>query len=330
VKILSFPEVRMRRLRKNSVIRALFGETMLNRFNLVYPIFVDESIDHRMVIKSMPSQYRQSLKTLADEIENVVSLGISSVMLFGIPRVKDESGSSASVRNGIIQKAVKNLKSSFGDSLIIITDVCLCEYTTHGHCGVLKGARVLNDETLNVLAKVAISHAEAGADIVAPSSMMDGQVSKIRNALDRKEFTDVSIMSYSAKFASSFYRPFREAADSKPAFGDRKSYQMNYSSVTEALREIELDIDEGTDVVMIKPALAYLDVIREARDRFFLPLAAYNVSGEYSMIKNAAKQGLINEREAVLEVLTAIRRAGADIIVTYHAKDVAEWLHEGS
>lgn len=327
---MSFPQVRMRRLRKNSTVRKLFSKMMLSRFNFVYPIFIDENIDNRKAIKSMPFQYRQSLKTLTNEVESLVSLGITSVMLFGIPRVKDENGLSAYAKNGIIQKAIRSLKSNFGDSIVVITDVCLCEYTSHGHCGVVRKGRVLNDETLDVLAKIAVSHAEVGADIVAPSGMMDGQVSKIRNALDVREFVDVSIMSYSAKFASSFYSPFREAADSKPAFGDRRGYQMNYANINEALREVELDISEGVDAVIVKPALAYLDVIHAVRNRFLIPLAAFNVSGEYSTVKNASKQGLIDERDAVLEILTSIKRAGADIIITYHAKDAAKWLQETS
>jgi porphobilinogen synthase len=318
----------MRRLRKNSAVRRLLKETSLDVSNLVYPIFVDECIDNKTQIKYMPYQYKHSLKTIVDEVEDVVSLGISAVVLFGIPKVKDDGGSSAYAKNGIVQKVVKLLRSNFSDSLVIITDVCLCEYTLRGHCGLLKRDVVMNDETLNVLTKIAASHAEAGADVVAPSSMMDGQVSRIRDVLDTRGFLNTSILSYSTKFASSFYKPFREAVDSKPAFGDRKNYQMNYANMKEALREVELDVSEGADIVMVKPALAYLDIVKAIKDRFSIPLAAYNVSGEYSMVKYASKLGLLEEKESVLEILIAIRRAGADIIITYHAKDVAKWLNE--
>ena len=321
--------MRMRRLRKNSAVRRLLKETSLDVSNLVYPIFVDECIDNKTQIKYMPYQYKHSLKTIVDEVEDVVSLGISAVVLFGIPKVKDDGGSSAYAKNGIVQKVVKLLRSNFSDSLVIITDVCLCEYTLRGHCGLLKRDVVMNDETLNVLTKIAASHAEAGADVVAPSSMMDGQVSRIRDVLDTRGFLNTSILSYSTKFASSFYKPFREAVDSKPAFGDRKNYQMNYANMKEALREVELDVSEGADIVMVKPALAYLDIVKAIKDRFSIPLAAYNVSGEYSMVKYASKLGLLEEKESVLEILIAIRRAGADIIITYHAKDVAKWLNEG-
>ena len=319
----------MTRLRKISAVRRLSGGTSLSVSNFVYPIFVDENIVNKKPIKSMPSQYRHSLKTLVDEVKEVVSLGIPAVILFGIPKVKNDVGSVAYAKNGVIQRAVKLLKSNFGDTLAVITDVCLCEYTSHGHCGILKESSVVNDETVAALAKIAVSHAEAGVDIVAPSSMMDGQVSRIRDVLDEGGFTNVSILAYSAKFASSFYRPFREAVDSKPAFGDRKSYQMGYTNAEESLREVGLDITEGADIVMVKPALAYLDVIKMVKGVFSIPLAAFNVSGEYSMIKHASRIGLIDEKEAVLEILTAIKRAGADIIVTYHAKDVAKWLNEG-
>lgn len=323
---VSFPAVRMRRLRKPS-IRNLLTE-IISPSNLVYPIFVEEKITDRRPINAMPGQFRQSLKTLVDEVEEVISLGIPSVFLFGIPSNKNESGSSAHVKNGVIQKATKLLKSNFGDSIVIITDVCLCEYTSHGHCGIIRKGQIMNDETLDVLAKIAVSHAESGVDVVAPSSMMDGQVSSIRKALDEEGLSETPIISYSAKFASSFYGPFREAADSKPSFGDRRGYQMNYASINEALREVELDINEGADIVMVKPALAYLDVINAVKMRFLAPLAAFNVSGEYSMVKLAAKQGWLKEKDAVLEVLTAIKRAGADIIITYHAKDATKWLKE--
>lgn len=318
----------MRRLRKPSIRKLLTD--VISPSNLVYPIFVEEKITDRRPINTMPGQFRHSLQTLVDEVEEVTSLGISSVILFGIPGNKSESGSLAYEKNGVIQKAVKLLKSNFGDSVVMITDVCLCGYTSHGHCGIIRKGQVVNDETLDRLAKIAVSHAESGVDIVAPSSMMDGQVFSIRRALDEEGFSETPIISYSAKFASSFYGPFREAADSKPSFGDRIGYQMNYAGVIEALREVELDIDEGADVVMVKPALLYLDVINAVKMKFHVPLAAFNVSGEYSMVKLAAKQGWLKERDAVLEVLTAIKRAGADVIITYHAKDVAKWLKEGN
>lgn len=318
----------MRRLRK-PLIRKLLTE-VINPSNLVYPIFVEEKITDRRPINTMPGQFRQSLKTLVDEVEEVTSFGIPSVILFGIPSNKNESGSSAYVRNGVIQKATKLLKSNFGDSVAVITDVCLCEYTSHGHCGIIRNGQIVNDETLDVLAKIAVSHAESGADIVAPSSMMDGQVSSVRKGLDEGKFSETPILSYSAKFASSFYGPFREAADSKPSFGDRRGYQMNNAGVNEALREVELDINEGADVVMVKPALIHLDIINAVKMKFHVPLAAFNVSGEYSMVKLASKQGWLKERDAVLEVLMAIKRAGADIIITYHAKDAAKWLKEGN
>lgn len=327
---MSFPSVRMRRLRKNFTVRRLLKETSLAVSNLVYPIFVDECIDNKTQIEHMPSQYRHSPKSIVNEIDDVISLGIPAVVLFGIPKIKNDAGSSAYAKNGVVQKAVRLLRSNFNDSLVIITDVCLCEYTSHGHCGLLREGMVMNDKTLSVLAKIATSHAESGVDIVAPSSMMDGQVLRIRDALDKGGFSNTPILSYSTKFASSFYRPFREAVNSKPAFGDRKSYQMNYANMKETLREVELDISEGVDMVVVKPALTYLDVIRSISDRFSIPVAAYNVSGEYSMIKYASKNGLLDEKETVLEVLTAIKRAGADIIITYHAKDVAGWLNEGT
>lgn len=318
----------MRRLREPS-IRKLLTE-VVSTSNLVYPIFVDEKSTDRRPIDAMPGQFRQSLKTLVDEVEGVTSLKIPSVILFGIPSNKNELGSAAYEKSGIIQRATKLLKSNFGDSVAVITDVCLCEYTSHGHCGIVRNGKIVNDETLDVLAKIATSHAESGADVIAPSSMMDGQVSSIRKSLDMEGFSETPILSYSAKFASSFYGPFREAADSKPSFGDRRGYQMNYASLDEALKEVELDINEGADVVMVKPALAYLDVINAVKTKFHVPLAAFNVSGEYSMVKLAAKQGWLEERDVVLEVLTAIKRAGADIIITYHAKDVVKWLKEGN
>lgn len=274
----------------------------------------------------MPGQYRLPLSEVRDEALEVVSLGIPAVILFGIPEHKDEVGSEAYNSEGIIQRAVGEIKDEVGDDLVVITDVCLCEYTSHGHCGVVEDGEILNDPTLELLAKEAVSHAEAGADIVAPSDMMDGRVAKIREALDDAGYENVAIMSYAAKYASSFYGPFRDAAKSAPAFGDRRSYQMDPANANEALREVYLDIQEGADIVMVKPALAYLDIITRVKERFRMPTAAYNVSGEYAMVKAASQAGYIDEKSLVLEILTSIKRAGADMILTYHAKDVASWL----
>jgi len=274
----------------------------------------------------MPGVFRLSVDLAVKDVEEASELGIPAVILFGIPSKKDDVGSSAYSRDGVIQSAVRRIKSTFGGRVAVITDLCLCEYTSHGHCGIVEGGELLNDETLKVLAKVAVSHAEAGADIVAPSGMVDGQVEAIREALDDAGYSSTAIMAYSAKFASSFYSPFREAADSAPKVGDRRGYQMDYSNPDEAIREISLDVDEGADIVMVKPALAYLDVIRRAKDTFNIPLAAYNVSGEYSLIKAAAERGWVAEKDLTLEILTAIKRAGADLIITYHAKDAVRWL----
>lgn len=304
----------------------MVGETVLTTNNLIYPMFIEEGIEAPVPIHSMPGQFRLTPKGAVAEAKDVVALGIPAVILFGIPRSKDEGGTSAYARNGIVQQTVRAIKEDVGSQLVVITDVCLCQYTSHGHCGIVRGGTILNDPTLDVLKKVALSHADAGADMVAPSGMIDGQVKAIREALDQSGFTDILIMAYSAKHASCFYGPFREAASSAPVFGDRRSYQMDHRNPSEALREVELDIDEGADIVMVKPALAYLDLIYRVKTRFGLPTAAYNVSGEYSMIKAASERGWIDERSAVLEVLTAIRRAGAGLILTYFAKDVAEWL----
>ncbi len=323
-----FPRVRLRRLRRTEKLREMVGETTLQPSDLIYPVFVDETLSRRVPIESMPGQWRLPLEELPALAEEMVSLGIPAVMLFGIPARKDARGSGAADAEGVVQRAVRELKRTSGDELVVITDVCLCEYTSHGHCGVVEGGEVLNDPTLEVLARVAVSHAEAGADIVAPSDMMDGRVGAIRQALDDAGFERVGIMSYSAKYASSFYSPFRDAARSSPAFGDRRSYQMDFRNAREALREVELDIAEGADIVMVKPALAYLDVISKVRESFRVPVAAYNVSGEYAMIKAAAAAGYLEERSAVMEVLTAIKRAGADLILSYHAPDVARWLQE--
>ncbi|MER3397373.1 MAG: porphobilinogen synthase [Chloroflexota bacterium] len=322
-----FPAVRLRRLRRTTALRELVQETRLSVKDLIYPLFIIEGRGTRQEIESMPGQYRWSLDLLPAEVEAIARLGIRAVLLFGIPAHKDEVGSGAWAEDGIIQRAVKVIKGLVPD-LTVICDVCLCEYTSHGHCGVVRDGYVQNDETLELLARTAVSQAAAGADIVAPSDMMDGRVGAIRRALDEAGFGQVTIMAYSAKYASAFYGPFREAAGSAPQFGDRRAYQMDPPNVREALREVELDIAEGADIIMVKPALAYLDVIRVVRQRFDHPLAAYNVSGEYAMVKAAARNGWLDERRAALEILYGIKRAGADLIITYHAKDVARWLKE--
>ena len=320
-----FPTVRLRRTRQNEKMRGLIRETHLNVDQLIYPVFIAEGIDSPHEIPSIPGIVQWPLKQIGREVERVAELGIPAVLLFGIPNEKDELGSQAYASEGIIQQSIRAIKKISPETLVI-TDVCLCEYTSHGHCGVIRNGDVQNDESLELLARMALSHAEAGADIVAPSDMMDGRVGAIRHALDEHGFKGTPIMAYSAKFASGFYGPFREAAGSAPQFGDRRSYQMDPANGREALREVALDIEEGADIVMVKPALSYLDIIRQVRDRFDLPVAAYNVSGEYSMIKAAAQNGWIDEQRIVLEVLTAIRRAGADMIITYFAPEVAEWL----
>jgi porphobilinogen synthase len=314
----------MRRLRK-AKLRGIFSETWVRKDNLIVPIFIDENIKKPVEINSMPSYFRIPLSAVCDEIIECMELGLKAFILFGIPSYKDEMGSSAYDKNGVIQQALRQIRKDCGDA-VIITDVCLCEYTSHGHCGVVRDGEILNDPTLELIAKTALSHVEAGADIVAPSGMMDGMVKAIREKLDDQGFTDIPIMSYSAKYASNFYSPFREAADSGFAFGDRKSYQMDIHNTDEAMREIEHDIKEGADIVMVKPALAYLDVIRRAKETFNVPLAAYNVSGEYSMVKAAEKQGWLDGKAIAYEILTAIRRAGAALIVTYHAKELSEML----
>ncbi|MBI2859934.1 MAG: porphobilinogen synthase [Chloroflexi bacterium] len=322
-----FPHLRLRRLRRTAPLRALVRETTLDAGDLIYPLFVEEGVDIKQEIASMPGISRFSPDKLSGEAEEIARLGIPGVILFGIPQHKDESGSSAFDPQGVVQQAVRAIKSAAPD-LLVFTDVCLCEYTSHGHCGIVHGQSVDNDRTLPLLGRMAVSHAEAGADVVAPSDMMDGRVRAIREALDGAGFQHIPILSYAAKFASAFYGPFREAADSTPQFGDRRSYQMDPPNGREALREVALDLAEGADMVMVKPALAYLDVIRRVRDEFNCPLAAYNVSGEYAMIKAAAQQGCLDERATVLETLIAIRRAGADFILSYHAKDVARWLKQ--
>lgn len=302
----------------------MFRETSLSFENLITPIFVDEKIKEKKPIESMPDYYRIPLETVEKEVEECIEKGLKSFILFGIPSYKDEMGSSAFDRDGVIQKAVRRIKSEFPDA-VVITDVCLCEYTIHGHCGVVRDGEILNDETLPLISKTAVSHAESGADIVAPSGMMDGMVKAIREALDNAGFDSVPIMSYSAKYASNFYSPFRDAAESGFKFGDRKSYQMDIHNAREAMREIELDVREGADIIMVKPALLYLDIIRMARDRFNLPIAAYNVSGEYSMVKAAIMRGWLS-KEVIYEILVSIKRAGADLIITYHSKEIAEML----
>jgi porphobilinogen synthase len=320
-----FPQLRLRRLRKTEMLRKLIQENRVDIGDLLYPLFVVEGKGIKQAVSAMPGIFRFSPDQLPPEIEEIAGLKIPAVLLFGIPEHKDELGSSAYDPEGVVPQAVKTIKHA-APELLVITDVCLCEYTSHGHCGVVVGDQIDNDQTLPLLAKIALCHAEAGADIVAPSDMMDGRVKAIRAILDENGFQHLPILSYAAKYASAFYGPFREAAESAPQFGDRRSYQMDYHNRREALREIEQDINEGADIIMIKPALAYLDVIRQARNTFNCPLAAYNVSGEYAMVKAAADQGWLDEKQIVMEILTAIKRAGADIILTYHAKDVARWL----
>ncbi len=317
---------RMRRLRRSDTLRAMVRETRLAPTDFIYPIFVTHGRGVRDPIASMPGQSRLSVDQLAREAAELSSLDIPAILLFGLPASKDAQGSEAWAADGIIQQAVRELKDA-DPELVVITDVCLCEYTDHGHCGLLDDqGRVINDASVELLAQTAVSQAEAGADIIAPSDMMDGRIGVIREALDESGFAELTLLSYAAKFASAFYGPFREAADSAPAFGDRRAYQMDPANGREALRAIERDLAEGADMVMVKPALAWLDVVRDARLRFDVPLAAYNVSGEYSMVKAAAANGWIDEERIVLETLTGIRRAGADLILTYHAKDAARWL----
>ncbi|MDO8683106.1 MAG: porphobilinogen synthase [Armatimonadota bacterium] len=324
---MTFPITRQRRLRTNEAIRRMVRETELSINDLIYPIFVRNGLDVKLEIPSMPGAYHFSIDALAKEVDEVRRLGIPAVLLFGLPANKDEYGSEAYAAEGIVQRAVRAIKTE-APNLIVITDVCLCEYTSHGHCGVVEGNKVVNDKSVELIARTALSHAEAGADIVAPSDMMDGRVAAIRETLDESGFVDTAIMAYSAKYASAFYGPFRDAADSAPQFGDRKSYQMDPANRREAIREIALDLEEGADIVMVKPALSYLDIISDARSISDIPIAAYNVSGEYSMVKAAAANGWIDEQRVVMEILTSIKRAGADIILTYHAKDVANWLGE--
>lgn len=324
---MAFPRHRMRRLRQSEPLRRMVRETRLSSSDLIYPLFVTEGRDRRQEIGSMPGQYRLSVDLLVKEAAEVKLLGIPAVILFGIPERKDERGTSGYDPKGIVQRAVRALKDQV-PGLFVITDVCIDEYTSHGHCGLVKDGRILNDETLECLRAMARTHAQAGADMVAPSDMMDGRVAAIREELDREGFVDLPIMAYAAKFASCFYAPFRDAADSSPKFGDRRSYQIDPANAREALREIELDAEEGADIVLVKPALPFLDVIAAARARTSLPIAAYQVSGEYSMIKAAARAGWLDEPRAIIESLLSIKRAGADLILTYFAKDATRLLNE--
>lgn len=317
-----FPVTRLRRLRGTPALREMFRETVLTRSDLIYPLFIVEGEGIKNEISSMPGQFQMSVDNILRECEELQNLGILSVLLFGIPLEKDELGSGAYDENGIIQRATREIKANFPD-MLVITDVCLCEYTSHGHCGVVEDGYVRNDETLELLVKEAVGHARSGADVIAPSDMMDGRIGAIRKALDVEGFVNTPIMAYSAKYSSAFYGPFREAAESAPQFGDRKTYQMDPGNSDEAMREIALDIREGADIVMVKPAISYLDVIRRAKVEFNTPVAAYNVSGEFSMVKAAAANGWIDGEKAMMEMLTSIKRAGADVIITYFAKEAA-------
>jgi len=322
---------RPRRLRRSSALRNLVRETKLSVHDFILPLFVNEKLDHRRAIASMPGVFQLSVKEIADEARAAQDLGLQAILLFGIPEQKDEQATGAYAENGVIQQALRAIKSKCPE-LVAITDVCLCEYMSHGHCGVTRidgdHFHVLNDESVELLVKTSLSHATAGADMVAPSDMMDGRIGAIREALDSAGFDQTGIISYAAKFASVFYGPFRDAAESPPQFGDRRSYQMDIANANEALREVALDIEEGADIVMIKPALPYLDILWRVHGRFGKPTAVYNVSGEYAMVKSAAEKGLLDEQAAVLEIMTALKRAGADIIVTYWARELAKWLRE--
>ena len=322
-----FPKVRLRRLRRNPAIRQLLQETRISVKDFIHPVFVKEGISAAEESRAMSGVRKFPLSGLVEEIQECYELGIRAFIIFGIPSFKDESGSSAFDRNGIVQQSIESLRKAFGDQIVIISDVCLCQYTLSGHCGILRGSRVENDQSLDLLARIAVSHANSGSDMVAPSAMMDGQVTAIREALDDNGFTDTIIMGYSAKHASSLYSPFREISDSTPSLGDRKTYQMSFLNHREALREVMMDVQEGADIVMVKPAVPYLDLIRKVREMTNLPLCAFSVSGDYAMIKAASSQGLIDEKQAVHEMLTSIKRAGADILITYHAKLVSQLLN---
>ena len=324
---MSFPVHRPRRLRKTELLRGVVRENRLSAASFVYPLFVCPGSGVRQDVNSMPGVFQQSADKIVEDCREVESLGIPGVILFGLPETKDPRAASSLQKNGVVQRAIEAIRKA-RLNLVVITDVCLCEYTDHGHCGVIENGEVANDATLEILAEQSLSHARAGADIVAPSDMMDGRVAAIRKKLDENNFTDLPILSYAAKYCSGFYGPFREAADSVPQFGDRRSYQMDPANVREALKEVALDLEEGADMIMVKPALPYLDVIHRVRQEFRVPVAAYNVSGEYSMVKAAAQNGWLDEKRVVLEILTGIQRAGADIVLTYHAKDAARWLND--
>ena len=324
---MTFPNVRLRRLRKSKKIRELLEEVRLSPKDLICPIFVQEDLKSRMQVESMPDIERLPIKDVVTEVNSIANLKIPAIMIFGIPATKDDKGTSAFAQNGVVQKAISEIRKNLGNEIAIMSDVCLCQYTSAGHCGLVKGDKIDNDSSLDVLTKIAVSQAQSGVDVVSPSAMMDGQVKAIRQGLDDAGFTDVAIMSHSAKHRSSLYSPFRDMAHCAPQFGDRKTYQLPYTNPTEAMREVEADISEGVDIVMIKPALAYLDLIAKARSSFNIPISAYSVSGEYSLVKAAAKQGWVDENEVTLEILTAIKRAGADMIVTYLSKIAAKILN---
>lgn len=319
--------IRLRRLRNNETVRNMIRETSVSVNDLVYPVFIKEGTDEKIPVDSMPGIYQYTIDRFPEELDCIQKAGVSAILIFGIPEHKDECGSQAYAEDGITQRAIRQIKE-WAPDLLVIADVCLCEYTSHGHCGLVHEGKILNDETLPLLAKMAVSLAKAGADMIAPSDMMDGHIKVLRESLDENGFTDTIVMGYSAKFASGYYSPFRDAAHSAPAFGDRRTYQMDPANGREALRECQADIDEGADIIMVKPALAYLDIVRQARDLTRLPLAVYNVSGEYSMVKAAAQNDWIDEKRIVMENMIAMKRAGADIIITYHALDVANWLEE--
>ncbi len=324
---MSFPTSRPRRLRSTETLRRLVRETVLTKDDLILPLFAAPGQGVKHEISSMPGNYHWSTDTILSEIESMLNLGVKATILFGLPETKDETGTGAYHENGIVQRAIRAIKSRFPE-MYVLTDVCLCEYTSHGHCGIVKGESVDNDPTVDLIARTALSHSQAGADMVAPSDMMDGRIGAMRQLLDRSGFAEVPIMAYSAKYASAYYGPFRVAADSAPAFGDRRSYQMDPGNAREALREVALDVEEGADIVMVKPALAYMDMIYRVKQATNLPVACYNVSGEFAMVKAAAANGWIDERRIVMETMTSFKRAGADLILTYHAKDVARWLDD--
>ena len=325
---MSFPTRRLRRLRTSDKMRELVQQTTLSPKDFICPVFVQEDLKERIKVESMSEIERLPLSDVNDEVSEIIDLGIPAIMLFGIPSQKDESGSSAFDNNGIVQKAISQIREKFGDKIVIMADVCLCQFTSTGHCGIVQGDKIDNDISLETLAKIAISQAKAGVDTVSPSAMMDGQVAAIRKALDDEGFTDVSIMSHSAKHRSNFYSPFRDAAECAPKFGDRKTYQVPYTNAREAMMEVETDIEEGVDIVMIKPALAYLDLISETRRKYNVPVSAYSVSGEYALVKAASQLGYVNEKDITLEILYSIKRAGADMIVTYFAKSASKFLQE--